>query len=361
MTRDLTLRQLIKREECSDGHFFSVHRSLQLCILDGLSSLEATRKTVFHQAFALIQPQLPPPSKSEISDPKLFHRYSKYVPQVISLMTHSLWPQPSLKLSLDFAQVLADIGIFMWNVGLLKDGMAALETAEDVVKDLNLDRESPLMSDIDVPLGIMCDFIGVSRRKEALFRRERALDIRARVYGAIPRNDRTVMDRIRLFNVDADMGCAFLQQERFGEAMKKFELCLAQYKSWESVEENLPFEYSKYYNHSAFVHASQGRHMEAVTSSRRACYLLQLHSGPNSPLVLLYRFVLGNHLYHAAELSESLKLNEDVLQARRNICGETNPYTQESYSFTGMLLGLCDRLEEARYVSMRPPSTFHPQ
>ena len=348
MTRDLTLRQLIKREKSPEGHFFSVHRSLQLCILDGLSNLEAIRKTVFHQAFALIYPQLPLPSKMEISEPKVFHRYVKYVPHVLSLRTHSLWPQPPLKLSLDFAQVLANIGISLWNVGLLKDGVAALETAEGVFKDLNRDKDDPLMSDIDVPLGIIYDFIGVSRRKEALFRRERALEIRTREYDAISKNDRTIINKIRLFNVEADLGCALLQQERFIEAMAKFENCLVQYRSWEAVEENLPFEYSKYYNHSAFVQASQGRYSEAVASSRRACELLQLHSGPDAPLVLLYRFVLGNHLYHAAELSESLKLNEEVLQARRNVCGETNPYTQDSYSFTGMLLGLCNRHKEAR-------------
>ena len=349
MTRDLTLRQLIKREGSSEGHFLSIHRSLQLCILDGLSSLEATRKAAFRQAFALIYPQLPLPSKIEISEPKAFDRYAKYVPQVISLRTHSLWPLPPLKLSLEFAQVMANIGIFMWNVGLLKDGMAALETAEDVLKDVNHDRDDPLMSDIDLPLGIIYDFVGVSRRKEALYRRKRALDIRSRAYDAIPRNDRTITDKIRLFNAEADLGCALLQQERFSEAMKKFEHCLVQYKSWEPVEEKLPFEYSKYYNHSAFGQASQGRFFEAVALSRRACHLLQLHSGPSSPLVLLYRFVLGNHLYHAADLTESLRLNEEVLQARRDICGEANPYTQESYSFTGMLLSLCNRHEEARY------------
>lgn len=247
--------------------------------------------------------------------------------------------------------MLANIGIYMWNVGLLKDGIAALETAEKVLKDLNLEKDD-LMSEIDIPLGIIYDFIGVSRRKEALSRRERALDIRIRTFNTIPKNDRTITDEIRFYNVEADMGCALLQQERFGEAMKKFENCLLQYKSWEPIPEKLPFEYSKYYNHSAFVHTSQGRYDEAVASSRRACDLLELHSGPNSPIVLLYRFVLGNHLYHASDLPASLKLNEEVLQARRAICGETNSYTQESYSFTGMLLGLCNRHKEARYENL---------
>ena len=244
--------------------------------------------------------------------------------------------------------MLANIGIYMWHVGLLKDGMATLETAEEVLKDLDLDKDHPLMSEIDVPLGIICDFVGVSRRKEALFRRKRALDIRTKEYDTIPKNDRTITDKIRLFNVEADMGCALLQQERFVEAEKKFENCLVQYRSWDSVEKNMPFEYSKYYNHSAFIHSSHGRYVEAIVSSRRACDLLHLHSGSKSSLVLLYRFVLGN-------LSESLKLNKEVLQARRNVCGETNPYTQESYSFTGMLLGLCNRHKEARHENLFKP------
>ena len=144
------------------------------------------------------------------------------------------------------------------------------------------------------------------------------------------------------------MGCALLQQERFGEAIKKFDTCLLQYKSWEPIPEKLPFEYSKYYNHSAFVLTSQGRHDEAIAFSSRACELLELHSGPTSPLLLLYRFILANHIYHASDFFKSLKVNEEVLKARRQICGETNPYTQESYSFTGMLLGLCNQHKEAR-------------
>lgn len=351
MTKPLKLCHLIDRGEDSDGHFLSLHRSLQLCILDGLSGDKATRNIVFDRAFELIRPQLPPASKIEISEPGVFHKYSKYVPQVISLRTHSLWPQPPLKLSLEFARVLANIGIYMWNVGLLKDGIAALETAEDVLKDLGHDKDD-LMSEIDIPLGIIFDFVGVSQRKRALSRRERALAIRTRTFETIPKNDRTITDKIRLFNVEADTGCALLQQERFGEAMKKFESCLLQYKSWEPIPEKLPFEYSKYYNHSAFVLTSRGQYDEAIASSSRACELLELHSGPTSPLVLLYRFVLGNHLFHASDLFKSLKLNEEVLQTRRDICGETNSYTQESYSFTGMLLGLCKQHKKARYENL---------
>lgn len=82
--------------------------------------------------------------------------------------------------------MLAYIGIYMWNVGLLKDGIAALETAEKVLKDLNLEKDD-LMSEIDIPLGIIYEFIGVSRRKEALSHRQAPnWELRIQDHGGFP-------------------------------------------------------------------------------------------------------------------------------------------------------------------------------
>ena len=309
------------------------------------------RQKAFAQAFALVRGQMPEASRIQASQPDVWHKYEAYVPQISSLRTHSLWPDPKLKLPADFGQVLIDIGTYLWHQGLLFDGKAALETAEQVLVELPLDEMDPLFSDIDDVMGIIDDFTGISCRADSLRRRRRALKIRKHRHALIAEEDLSRIDSIRLYNAEANLGCAYLQAEMFEEAERIFESCLVQYKTWTLVEKDIPFEYAKYYNHMAFVRTFQGQHVEAIKFARRACDLQLLHGGPNAPLVQYNRFNLGNQLFHAGEYEESLKVNEECLRDRIRVCGKDNLLTLESYSQTGALLHRLGRLDEARYTN----------
>ncbi|KAF6229946.1 hypothetical protein HO133_004283 [Letharia lupina] len=347
--KNLNVRQLVKREAPSGGQtYFSVHRSLQLSILHRLSQNTKGRQEAFMQAFALVRAQMPEASRIQASQPDAWHKYDAYVPQISSLRTHSLWPEPKIELPVDFVRVLIDTGVYLWQQGLLVEGKAALETAEKCLEEVPLDDLNILFSDIDDVLGIIDDLTGISCRADSLRRRRRALQIRKIEHGRIAEEDRTRIDEVRLYNAEANLGCAYLNAELFEEAETIFENCLVQYKSWTTVEEEIPFEYAKYYNHIAFVRTFQGRHIEAIVSARRACDLQQIHGGPNAPLVQYNRFNLGNQLYHAGELEESLKVNQECLRDRIRVCGKDNLLTLESYSEVGALLFEIGRFDEAR-------------
>ncbi|KAK0615224.1 P-loop containing nucleoside triphosphate hydrolase protein [Bombardia bombarda] len=131
MIQDLNLRQLVKRE--STGQL-SLHRSLQLSILNLLSNNYMLRLQVFNQALSLIRKQLPPPSATQGFRADLFAKYKTYVPQIVSLYMHSLWLQPPITHSLDFAKVMIDVGTYMWRTGQFKECEKMLTTAEDILE-----------------------------------------------------------------------------------------------------------------------------------------------------------------------------------------------------------------------------------
>lgn len=292
--------------------------------------------------------QLPPPSVIQVSQPDVWHRYELYVPHVTSLSQRSLWPSPGIELPIDFAQVLADIGTYMWHSGLNEDGKAVLQTAEKVVLDLHKD-DHVLISDIDDVIGIIDDMIGVSCREDSFRRRIRALRIRKAEHDKVPEPRRKRPLKIRLYNAEANYACAFLQDEQWDKAGEIMEECLRNYRLWTANEEEIPFEYAKYYNHMAFVVMARGEPLEALKMSRHACKLIELHhKGPNAPLVQWYRANLGNHLFHSGNPRESLRIHQDCLRDRIRISTESSTWALESHSTVAELLIRLNRATEAR-------------
>ncbi|KAK2740664.1 hypothetical protein FQN57_006034 [Myotisia sp. PD_48] len=348
--KSLNSRQLIRRHnQGGETPYLSLHRILQSTILHILAQNQEKRSVAFRQALGLVQIQLPQPSHTQVSQPDEWHKYELYVPQVLSLRKRALWPAPELLLPLNFANILIEMGTFMWHTGLWYDARTALETATQILERNPHQKSNILISDIDDVLGIIDDLIGVSQREDSFRRRHRVLRLRKIELDSVPEPKRTRTHKIRLYNAATNLGCAYLQDENFEEAGKIFENCLEQYRSWTLDEEEIPFEYAKYYNHMAFVYMSRGRHIEAIRMSRHACKLLELHhKGPDAPLVQFYRFQLGNHLYHAGELDKALQINLDCLRDRIRIFSDRNAWTLDSYMMTGVLLFEAGQLEEAR-------------
>lgn len=349
MLIDLKTRQLVKRDppKAHEMAFVSLHRSLQLSLLNTLSSNTVERTKVFHWAFYLIRSQLPPPSEIQVSDSRGWNRYKTYVPQVISLREHSRWPEPPLQLDYDFAQVLADIGNYLRTAGLMVEAESMLRAAEEILVGLGKNHDH-LMSDIDLLIGVVDDMTGISRRTDSLYRHKRALEIRKTYHSKIQKDRLRVEDHIRLWNAHADLGCTYLGDERCGEAEKIFEDCLAEYKKWGS-EDDFPYEYGKYYYYMGFVRTMQGRHTEAIDLGTEACRLQERHAGgPDALLVQNYKFALAIRYYHAGQYDRALELNERVLAARRHFFGNFNKYTRDSLSVTGAMLHKLGHIRKAK-------------
>lgn len=249
MIRTLRRRHLVNREEI-DGHYcLTMHRSLQWSIIADLSRDYLQRFKVYQQAFTLLRHRLPFKSLNPTPEPNTRPKFEEISPQVLSLRTHCLWPEPPIELPPEFARILADVGVYLWQTGLWLDGRKALETAQGIINKQRVPAIDPLRRDVLTHLGVLDGMGGVSQRKIGLERREEALRIQRLIFKDTP-------------------------------------------------FERLPYE-------------------EKVRTLKTEC-----------------------------DVEDAVKLNQEVLDGRRTVCGEFSAFTLESYSTLGVLLYKAGRLEE---------------
>ncbi|KAI0855114.1 hypothetical protein F4860DRAFT_521970 [Xylaria cubensis] len=349
--KDLRTRQLIKRERSGPNSFhLSIHRTTQLCILNSLSDNTLRRKVVFDQAFNAIKQQLPEPSRIRAPQPESAGQYQTYIPHILSVYGHSVWPEPPIDLPIDLAKTIAECGTFMWHNRQFPDGEKALLASKDILKSHNYDSMDPLYGDINSTLSSIYDFIGVSRRKESSQLRASAFEIRAKEWASIPDLSRTTKDHNRFIASKSSLAIHLLHADdpaKAQEALDLSEVCLQAYKIWGS-EQQIPFEYAKYYHITATALAQLGRIREGLERAERASKLMRAHSGPLEHLTLMMDFMLGNLYYFSGNIDRALTINERVLDLRRTVSGEVSIETFESYSMTGYLYFLVGRLGEAK-------------
>lgn len=298
--------------------------------------------TILRQGCPMVSPL-------NIPEPEKWPDFEKYVPQVLNVRSHCLWPEPPIEPPVDFADLLADLGTYMWHAGLAEEGQDALETVLDVYDKENVPKNDERRSNTYSKLGILISFNGVSDRKDTMEYRMKAWNARHEVFKSIPSNKVTREDEINLYTVKSDLAYTYWHEERFEDVERIMTECFAQYKKWDS-EEEIPFEYSKYYHLMGFVRLWQNKHEEAVQFSRKGADLCQKGAGIGHPMTQLWRFGFGCVTYHVGQVQRAWEIMEDVRKDRIQICGEYNHYTLESYSTCGALLMRLGRLEEAEYV-----------
>lgn len=348
----LRKRQLVRRDTTASRPYISIHRTVQWSVILDLSKDTDERWRIFEQAFILVRRCLPSVSSADQPEPELWAQFERFVPQILSLRTHCLWPEPPVELPPSFAKVLSDMATYMWHAGLLKDGADALETAEHILDDNGISKKNPLRGNVHEHLGIFASFNGVSERDAALERRHDALEARKAAHIAIPANKVTREDEIRRYNVESDMAFGHLQWEDFDLAEKQIDMCLEKYKTWGS-EVEIPFEYLKYNHIISYVRMAQGRPVDAVQHAKKGAALGEVCAGLMHPMTQLVRFTLSNHLYLAGAIEESEKEIRSVLSARAKICGEFNRFTLEAYSFYASVLAQQGKHEEAERMYLK--------
>ena len=347
--RTLRCRQLIRRDTSGSSPYISIHRTVQWNVLFDLSKDYQHRWHVFSQALNLLRRGMPQVSAIDNPESDLWADFEKYVPQVLSVRTHCLWPEPPVELPQDFAQIMSDLATYMWHAGLLSEGTDTLHTAEHVLDDQNIGDEHPLRGNIHEHIGIFASFNGVSEREECMVRRHQTRKARQVSHSQIPKGRVTRDDEIRLFNVESDMAFGLMQQEDFLEAGEVMEMCHKQYQKWGS-DDDIPFEYLKYHHIMSYVLMSRQEPVAAIESCRYAAQLGEKCAGPTHPMTQLVRSSLTNHLILAGEVEESLKMGQAVLHVRSMILGEFNFLTLESHTICAVILLELGRCKEAKYV-----------
>ena len=347
ITRELERRQLIRRNISGAEPYLATHRTVQWNVLVRLNKDVVHRWDVFQQAFTLVRGVLPGKSPFIVPSSDTWPRFQKYGAHILSLRTHCFWPDPPIELPVNFAQVLSDMGTYMWHAGKFSEGQEALKTAVTIMDKNELEDKYPLRANAYEMLGIMSSFEGVSERRHSMDLRYKALEARKLSYDSIPRSKVTRDDEIKRWTVESDVAYGLVQQEQFELAAEIMERCFKKYQEW-GPRDKYPYQYSQYYQILGVCQMAAGEPAESIKSITHCVDLLVKSSDIMHPMTQLMRFITGYLTWHAGKPQEALEIMSSVLEARQKIVGEFSHFTLESYSTCARLLADNGDYEKAR-------------
>lgn len=345
--RTLQLRQLIGIHDEEGSAYISIHRTVQWNVLYIISRDKDNRWEAFNHAFTLIKEGTPTVSPLQIPEPEHWPAFQKYVPQILQLRMHCIWPEPPVELPINFAKILSDMGIYMWQVGILTDGSAALHTAIDILDNHKVSRMDPLRGDIAAILKTLTRWVGVSQIERCIQHGKEELIIRKAEYEGLKMDEKlTRTDEIRRYNAENDYALVLLELEDFETVESMIEECFKQYQLW-GTEDEIPFEYHKYFDEIAFVRMSQGKVKEALGHCHHAMNLIQKFVGEEQLGISGLLTHLALLTYHSGDVRGALDFNEKALKLRKEHRGDYNHYTLDSYALSGAFMMLCGDYEKA--------------
>jgi tetratricopeptide (TPR) repeat protein len=312
-----------------------------------LNSDLSKRKRVFAQVLSFIRwsfPRWDPLIPFDSTDPRTFGPYEKYLPQLLSLYRSAQEPAPALDGDLDFAAILGQAGVYMWRIGLLKDCREVTERAEVLLKQCGISVLDPRFADVSSTLAILCTFEGVSRRQEGIDRSLQVLRIREKIhekYDPVP-----LSIEKETWSAWADLACAHLEEENFAQVEEIMERVKNHYRAW-GTEVEEPFHWSRYYHHMSFVKMSQGQVRTALDWSKTAVDLQERAGGAESTMAQLYRFALGQLLYHAGYHRQAGRLLDQIASDCEDLFGEFSTISITTQFARGVLRWINGDLETA--------------
>lgn len=343
---ELADSQLVRRERDGDRMYLSIHRATQKAMLHKLNNEPDLRETAFRRVVGLIRKKLPSPSKLQIAEARVWPLIERVLPHVQSVVLAFERARPAIAGSLDFAELLADVGgMDLYDRGRIHEAYKLSRKTITILDDLGAPLETPLRGDALTIIGLCTDVMGIEKRVEGVEVREECLKVRQRCYDMIPSGDITIDDRIRLHNSYMDLACSLQHFNDFERIEQHAERCLVQYKSW-GDENRFPYEYAKYYNHMAYVLLYKGRTAKAVQFAKKGFELAET-ARPGTQLAVLNKFDWANLLFQHGDMQRSLEAHKEVLKVRKRECGEENVRTLESRLNIGIIQYFGGQLDQA--------------
>jgi tetratricopeptide (TPR) repeat protein len=340
MIAELSGRRLVAVKEKGTNQILSIHRLLQEKILLDLDPAKFTE--VFEKVYCLVRKRYPAASPIQVPESQKWPDCKAYTPHVLSV--HRAFKAGSLiEPSISLAQLFYDAGFHVWERQTTAyDGISFLETSEEILNTLNFDKSAKLRADILSILGLFYDNIGTSRRAEGLQRRKEAINIRRKIYEDNPQDSES---DVLLANAANDFGYSLLENNMFEEAGKIFETCYKRYCKW-GTEDQIPFEYAKFYLNTGKVRMWQGNFPEAIRFIRRAVVLTE-KSGGKTWRYWMFQFILACVLLQSGDLQGALDLHLEVFFARKKVCGKHDSTTVLSNYAVGAMHHHLGNLPEA--------------
>jgi len=346
MIRQLVGRKLIEvRKNPAGEDVYKIHRLLQRKIIINIG-MELKFDSAMRKATRLVRKQFPGASPIQAPLPKQWPTCQKLMPHV-----HSLWKAykdaevdyESFEKTEELARLFYDAGFYVWDrPGAEYDGLGFLDKSEAILDSLKVEENHRLRADIHCMSGLLRNPMGCEQRDESLRRLRLARDIRAYQFELNPTRDNDVL----LQNANTDLGILLLNSYEFREAEELFEGCLVQYRKWDPVEDNIPFEYSKYYYNAGIVRMWQKRLNEALDFLQRSVSLAERAFGKEGQF-WDNLFMLACVTAQTGDLDRSLELHREVLDAKNSQFGRHSRTTILSTYAVGSLYAALNQPDEA--------------
>jgi tetratricopeptide (TPR) repeat protein len=340
---------LIKRRLVVDADAcFSMHRSLQRGIREKLSRDKGKQQRVFDQAVALVRENFPQSNPLQQPTPEKWSEYQKLLPHLHALRDVFHASKGQIKGSIDFAQLLSDAGMDQFERGITREGLLLLNTAERVLDDSsdpNHEAHQVMKADINAMIAIMYDDFGIEKRREAFVRRELALKIREKIFEEAKTQKRQY--EILLYNSWMEYAISLLHYHDIKKAEPIIEKCLTKFREW-GTEDEIPFEYAKYYNKIALVRMYQGKFEKAISLATRGVQLME-KTGYNM-FTGRFKFDLACIILQSGDVDGALRTHRQTYNQRIEMVGPTNQLSLHSIYAIGAIHELKGELSEAEYV-----------
>jgi tetratricopeptide (TPR) repeat protein len=344
MVAQLSRRKLITIETRSGEEVWSIHRSLQAKILQDLNRDPQKRERVYTQAFLLVRKRFPSPSPIQVPEPSKWPACRRYLPHVLSfrkIFTGSIFTiAPSVKL----ARLFSDGGIGFWERRITSEGLDLLKSAESILDQLD-SHEDLLRANIHVIMSLLLQDSGLTYLAECKARIGTALNIRKEYHNKTAPEQYTKNDEILLYNAWSDYACVLLQYNNFQEAEPIFALCFEKYKKW-GPENEIPYEYAKYYHHMAFCFMYQRKFTEAIDLAEQGLHWVTIATG-HSAAYNRWKFDLACIVLQSGDLVKALKLHEEILHSRKEQHGSSAFLTLQSWYAVGAAQAYLGKLSDA--------------
>jgi tetratricopeptide (TPR) repeat protein len=311
-----------------------------------LSRDKSKQQTVFDQAVTLVREVFPRSNPLQQPMPEKWSECQRLLPHLHAL--HDVYHKfkPHIKGSLEFAQLLLDAGMDQFERGITHEGLLLLNTAEIVLDASSPEEQQVMKAGIHAMIAIMYDNTGIEQREEALTRRKFALDIRKRIFEDAETPKR--QDEILLYNSWMEYAISLLHYHRYEEAEPIIEKCLIKFCEW-GPEEEIPFEYAKYYNKIALIRMYQGRFDEAISLAAQGVQLME-KTGYNL-FASRFKFDMACIILQSGDSDRALRAHEEILGQRIEMVGQTNELSLHSFYAIGAIHELKGNFEEAEYVT----------
>ncbi|KAG8405172.1 hypothetical protein J3458_021849 [Metarhizium acridum] len=325
-------RHLVDRYTLPVGHYLKTHRALQRAILQELDADLPKRQSVFDEVVCIARKAFPVANIITRGDTSQYQRSARYMIQVMSI--HAVFTQsdPPMEKRLLFAKVLSDVGYYGVNNAIQAEALSLLETADSICTALlasQPDEVYPVLGDVLGPMQVLIQYLGIEGRHKALSINERALSIRKKQKGTVPRDQWTQLDFVNFGRTYNDMGVGLSQLNRVQDAKPWFDSALEFYKL-AGNEQTLTSRFGHVHSFQLLPLAVAQRGTEVRRLADRSVTLIAEAVGVNSPLHLQTKFLVATALFTTGDIQEALGLHQETFEKRLTLHGSSHHLTLAS-------------------------------